>query len=88
MPAHIRRRIARAAYEQAWLEFCKVPNLTPSERHNGAVRLRHFVKTMLDNGEADPEKIAKLALDLTLAPAPTARARTRTIAVSKTSQAA
>jgi len=28
MPAHIRKRIAHAAYEQVWLEFCRVPNLT------------------------------------------------------------
>jgi hypothetical protein len=88
MPAHFRSRIAHAAYEQAWLEFCRVPNLTPSERHNGAVRLRHYVKIMLDNGEYEPEKIAKQALDLTRAPDQTMRDRTQTAHVSKIGQAA
>ena len=88
MPAHNRRRIAHAAYEQAWLEFCRVPNLTSSERHNGAVRLRHYVKIMLDNGEYDPEKIAKLALHLTRAPDQSVRDRTQTARVSKIGQAA
>jgi hypothetical protein len=88
MAPYSRRMIAHAAYDEAWLQFCKVPNLTPSERHNGAVRLRYYVKTMLDNGEDDPKKIANLALDLALAPEQTARARTRTGAASKISQAA
>ena len=88
MAAHTRRRIAHAAYERAWLEFCRVPNLTPTERHNGAVRLRHYVKTMLDSGEDNTEKIARLALELTCAPDQTVLPTTQTADVSKIGEAA
>ena len=76
MPERIRGKIAHAAYEQAWRQFCGLGGLTSSERHDAAMRLRRYVKMMVDHGERDPNKIAKAAVGPTLAPQQTGSSNT------------
>ena len=51
-----------AAYEAAWQEFVKLPDLTPEEKRKGPDQLRWYIRLLTAVGERDPSKIAMSAL--------------------------
>lgn len=54
--------VVRLAYEKAWREFSRFPNLSPDEKLLGPAELRGYIETMVDAGQRDPEKIASSVL--------------------------
>jgi hypothetical protein len=56
--------ISRSAYDIAWQDFCALPNLTPDEKASGPLRLRWYIRIMVEVGERDPAKIAKAAMGM------------------------
>jgi hypothetical protein len=57
-------QLIRTAYDKAWGEFIRFPNLSPDEKLNGPKKLREYIKVLVDTGEQDAERIAVTALGL------------------------
>lgn len=71
-----REGIVQAAYNRAWEDFERIPQMLP-ERRLAPQRLRQHIQTLFDNGERDPEKIAEEALGRLREAEQVARSRAR-----------
>ena len=56
-----RDAIIRAAFDRAWEDFERIPQMLP-ERRLAPQRLRQHIQALVEIGERDPEKIAMEAL--------------------------